>query len=104
MRWTTIAGRPLLGALLLLALLVLVRCFAPQLPDCSYRCGKDDGTGAPLCPPEYECQSDRYCHRLGSTAACPFSMDLSPPADLRPPADLVSAEGGADGAVDGGGD
>lgn len=80
---------PLGGALLLGGLLLaLSRCFNPTLPDCSYRCGTQD----PACPPEYECRQDRYCHLKGSTAACPYAMDLRAPADLRPAGDL--ADGG----------
>ena len=85
--------RRLLASLLLLPLcglsvVLLSRCFSPDLPDCSYICGTDD----PSCPPEYECRNDGYCHLKGSTAACPYTMDLAPPADLltldaSPPAD-----------------
>ena len=77
-----------------LAVGLLGRCFSPDLPACSFRCGPAD----PMCPDEYECRADGYCHLLGSTAACPFSMDLAPAPDLS------SADGGtSDGSPDGGG-
>jgi hypothetical protein len=88
-------ARSLGGALVLGALALLgARCFSPTLPDCSYRCGPDDQAA---CPAEYECREDRYCHLKGSTAACPYTMDLMPVQDLR------SAAGDA-GPGDGGGD
>jgi len=93
-------ARPLGGALLLGALALLgARCFNPTLPDCSYRCRAAED-GAPRCPEEYECRADLYCHLKGSTAACPYTMDLMPAADLRGP----GVDAGDGGVGDGGGD
>lgn len=41
-------------------------CFAPTYSDCAFRCGPQ----IPLCPDEYECRSDGYCHLHASTAIC----------------------------------
>jgi hypothetical protein len=64
-----------------LALLVVVLaaggCFSPDRPVCSYACSDT----APKCPDDYECRSDGYCHRVGTTAACGFS-DAAMPQDL----------------------
>ncbi|MFO0578786.1 MAG: hypothetical protein U1A78_32690 [Polyangia bacterium] len=60
------------------AVLALAQCFAPTYSDCAFRCGPQ----APLCPDEYECRSDGYCHLRESTASCPYTLDLSPPPDL----------------------
>jgi hypothetical protein len=42
-------------------------CFSPEQPTCAFTCS---ATG--LCPDNYVCQADGYCHKNGSTAACPF--------------------------------
>ncbi len=76
-----------LGSMLLSGLLLLSRCFNPQLPACSFICNSSDG-GGPACPAEYECRSDGYCHLRGSTESCPYSMDLSPAPDLWSNADM----------------
>jgi len=76
-----------LGGFLILGLGFLSRCFSPQLGDCAYVCYQNDG-GAPLCPEQYECRSDGYCHLLGSTMVCPYTIDLGPAPD-GPPADLL---------------
>ena len=65
------------------ALVLLARCFQPDLPACAYRCN----TAEPRCPDEYECRSDGYCHLKGSTEACRYSMDLLPAADMSLPPD-----------------
>lgn len=54
-------------------------CFDVDRPTCSFVCG----TGS-LCPEEYECRKDGYCHLQGSTEACSFS-DASVVADLSVP-------------------
>lgn len=72
------------GSLLLGGLVLLSRCFSPDLPACSFVCGTEE----PRCPTQYECRSDGYCHLSGSTEACPYTMDLSP-APARP--DLSSS-------------
>lgn len=68
--------------------LTTARCFSPDLPACAYICAAT----APRCPDQYECRDDGYCHKRGSTEACPYRMDLSPaPPDLTPPLDLASS-------------
>lgn len=68
-----------------LALVALARCFSPELPACSYKCAAQE----PFCPDEYECVN-RYCRIKGSTEACPWVDDLSPPPDLSgPPPDAA---------------
>jgi hypothetical protein len=70
-----------------LAALSLSQCFAPTYADCAFRCGPQ----APLCPDEYECRADGYCHLRQGTASsadaqsntsCPYSLDLSVQPDL----------------------
>lgn len=72
------------GSLLVCVLVLLSRCFSPDLPACSFVCGTEE----PRCPTQYECRGDGYCHLSGSTEACPYTMDLSP-APQRP--DLSSS-------------
>jgi hypothetical protein len=72
------------GSALFAGLLLLSRCFSPDLPACAYICNADE----PRCPDEYECRPDGYCHLRGSSEACPYTMDLSP-APPRP--DLAQA-------------
>lgn len=56
--------------------LLFADCYAPTYWDCAFRCG----TKEPVCPDEYQCRNDGYCHLRGSTAACPFPSDLGAPA------------------------
>lgn len=57
-------------------------CFTPTYSDCAFRCA----TVAPLCPAEYECRSDGYCHLPSSTAQCAavgtVDLAVSTPQDL----------------------
>ena len=57
-------------------------CFTPTYSDCAFRCA----TVTPLCPAEYECRSDGYCHLPDSTVLCAAggAVDLSviAPQDL----------------------
>ena len=59
-------------------------CFAPTYADCAFRCG----TEAPVCPAEYECRADGYCHLPAGSAVCipPFFGDLSGGVDAGPDA------------------
>jgi hypothetical protein len=91
----------LLGVLLCPLGLLLMHCFQPALPDCAYRCG-DPGAG-PVCPEDYECREDHYCHRVGTVGECPFpKLDLMPGPDLVVAPDLPDMIGGDGG--DAGGD
>jgi hypothetical protein len=56
--------------------LAATSCFSPDQPVCAYACG-DNGA----CPDNYECRSDSFCHKIGTTEACPFP-DASAPPDL----------------------
>lgn len=62
-------------------------CFKLDQPTCSLACGPDQ-----VCPDDYECRQDGYCHLQGSTEACEFS-DASITTDLTVvlPPDLTSA-------------
>jgi hypothetical protein len=84
-------------ALLLVCLLPLAACFQYDEPDCSFKCGTD--TSAPVCPDDYECRSDGYCHLQGSapTSVCPYT-DASVVADQSIPLDMTSPS--SDGATD----
>lgn len=48
-------------------------CFAPTYTDCAFRCA----AAAPLCPDEYECRADGYCHLHDSAIVCSFAADLA---------------------------
>src|SRR6185436_4884793 len=67
-----------------LAAALAAGCFNPEEPDCSYRCGPQS-----LCPDNYECASDGYCHRKGGSGSCPFKMPDLVPGDMTAPPDLV---------------
>jgi hypothetical protein len=77
------------SAALALASLALSGCFNVDEPVCSYACAEVE----PKCPEDYECRSDGYCHKKGTTGACSFSvLDMSAAAvndlassDLAPP-------------------
>lgn len=57
---------------------LLGSCFAPTYSDCAFRCG----TQAPLCPDEYECRADGYCHLHTSAVSCaPAPGDLGAASD-----------------------
>jgi hypothetical protein len=84
-RWLS-ATLVLLG---LLAGLGLSQCYAPSYADCAFRCGST----APLCPDEYQCQADGYCHRPGSTTKCAIALDLATASDLGADAAVVDSAG-----------
>lgn len=73
-KWSALLVPAGFGSLLVGGLVLLSRCFSPDLPACSFICNTDE----PRCPGQYECRSDGYCHLVGSTEACPYTMDLSP--------------------------
>lgn len=62
------------AALLFLILCALFygQCFAPSYADCAFRCGPT----APVCPDEYECRADGYCHLRDTDAVCASAPDL----------------------------
>jgi hypothetical protein len=77
------------------AVLGLGGCFNYSEPICSFSCGT--GADADLCPGNYECRSDGYCHKKGTTESCGFSdaavsPDLSANID-QGPGDLASEAG-----------
>jgi hypothetical protein len=82
-----------LGLALTLALGV-TGCFDPDKPLCSYACSETDHS----CPDDYECRTDNYCHRKGSTGECGFSapadqsVPLSPPDLTTPANDLAESD------------
>ncbi len=70
-------SRRALALFLMLAPLFLFSdCFAPTYSDCAFRCGPSD----PLCPDEYECRGDGYCHLPSSVVTCAMP-DLAPSSD-----------------------
>jgi hypothetical protein len=82
--------------LLALPLVTLVGCFEYDEPSCSFKCGLGS---VDVCPEDYECKPDGYCHKQGSTDVCPFSdaaivNDQSVPLDLGD--DLTSVDSGPD--------
>jgi len=53
--------------LALVPLLALAGCFDPDEPLCVFSCAE-----APHeCPSGYECRSDNYCHKAGTSGLCP---------------------------------
>jgi hypothetical protein len=85
---------------LLLAPLLFAGCFDLDEPVCAFRCG----SSSPECPDHYTCQSDGFCHRNGTTTACPFP-DLSTQADQAVPkldgSSMDQSVGPPDAGVDG---
>jgi hypothetical protein len=54
-------------ALALIPFLALAGCFSPDEPLCVFSCAQ-----APHeCPSGYECRSDQYCHKVGTSGLCP---------------------------------
>src|SRR5262249_60553159 len=49
-------------------LAALAGCFSPDLPDCAFRCGPDDG-----CPGSMTCGGDGFCHHGSSSVCLPSS-------------------------------
>jgi hypothetical protein len=85
-------------AFLALALLGTTGCFNYSEPICSFSCTASNGAAA--CPSNYECRTDGYCHKKGSTEACEFSdaavsADLSATPDLTPAVDMTSTDEGS---------
>lgn len=65
-------------------------CFNVDKPVCSYACATSD----PKCPEDYECRTDGYCHRIGTTDACLFS-DAAMPGDMNvsmPSGDMATGD------------
>jgi hypothetical protein len=62
----------------LAAALFLSQCYVPTYSDCAFRCG----TAAPMCPAQYECRRDGYCHLPDSVAICAFGRDLGVAVDF----------------------
>ena len=85
--------------LVMMAALGLGGCFNYSEPICSFSCGT--GTAAAnLCPSNYECRTDGYCHKVGTTESCGFSdasvaPDLSAtlPEDLGPEGGTMNDQG-----------
>jgi len=58
----------LVGALLMLAAAIAAGaagCFTPLQPPCAFSCAGDH-----LCPMNYVCGDDGFCHRLGDMGPC----------------------------------
>ena len=58
--------------------LFLHQCYVPTYADCAFRCG----TAMPMCPEQYECRSDGYCHLPDSMATCRAAGELGVTGDL----------------------
>jgi hypothetical protein len=84
--------------LLALALVSFAGCFDPEEPLCAFACGDNN-----LCPDDYQCLPDGYCHLHGQAGECTFpdasanfsdaGGDLGAPndgGDMTAPADLLS--------------
>jgi len=82
--------RAVLFAFLIGGVGVLSGCFAPDEPACAFACGSGE-----MCPDNYLCQADGYCHKKGSTVACNYPdaavKDASVP-DLRSLPDLLGTD------------
>jgi len=64
-------------ALLFMAALAFSGCFDVDEPLCSYACG-DNG----LCPDDYQCLPDGYCHLHGTPGSCGFSDASAPDSSV----------------------
>lgn len=83
---------PMLQRTIMLALgLALAGCFSVDEPPCSYACS-DTG----LCPDDYQCLSDGYCHLHGQMTSCGYTDAALAPGDL---ANASTADGGSEGGV-----
>lgn len=69
---------------LITAGLFCASCYAPTYGDCAFRCGSAN----PVCPDEYECRTDGYCHLHDSAIVCSFASDMS----TAPTQDLSTAD------------
>jgi len=54
-------------AILLLGVLALPACFSPDEPPCAFSCGDNN-----LCPNDYQCLADGYCHLHGQPGDCKY--------------------------------
>jgi hypothetical protein len=77
-------------ALVIVAAATLAGCFSPDQPACAFRCGDS----APVCPDNYFCGTDNYCHLNGHNEACPFPDAGVPDLPVFMP-DLLMPDGGA---------
>lgn len=60
------------GVVLLILGLVLgsaAACFSPPADDVLFSCELDDDD---RCPPDYQCEADNCCHRIGSDVEANF--------------------------------
>jgi hypothetical protein len=67
----------LLGALALSASILSPGCFSVDEPICAYKCGTGN-----ICPDDYTCMDDGYCHKNGTTGSCGYSDAAMAPPDL----------------------
>jgi hypothetical protein len=64
----------------LLLAIALAGCFAPENPDCAFRCDVATAMNGGHCPDDYYCGSDGYCHVNGGSGVCPFDLLAVPDA------------------------
>ena len=68
-----IASSPLLRTRLRMWMVALglplgaASCFSPPEPVCVFSCAAPPKA----CPTNYECRGDGYCHKIGTSGACP---------------------------------
>ena len=67
--------------LVIFVLAITPACFSPETPACAYACGPGG-----LCPNDYSCMADGYCHYKGTTGQCPY-----PDAGAQDASDLSGA-------------
>ena len=79
--------------LLLAALVGFAGCFEPEEPLCAFQCGDNN-----LCPDDYMCLADGYCHLHGMPGDCMFpdasvpatdGGDMNATVDMTQPPDLA---------------
>ena len=75
-------------ALLLAFTLLSVGCFDVDEPLCTFACG-DNG----LCPDNYMCLPDGYCHLHGTAGSCGYPDAAMFLPDLSGSADMSSDDG-----------
>jgi hypothetical protein len=77
--------------LLVAALVSFAGCFEPDEPLCAFSCG-DNG----LCPDDYMCLADGYCHLHGDPTACVFPDAAVPVSDGGEDMTMAPADGAPD--------
>ena len=80
--------------LAILPLLAFAGCFSPDEPLCVFACAESPHE----CPSGYECRSDQYCHKVGTSGLCPGFSNAD--ASIDAPMPDASIDASVDAAID----